>query len=181
MSRLKNVQTLTISAMLTALAIVLGFFKIPISNLIEIHFSFLPLALVGQLFGPVVSGIVGILSDLGSYVVKPTGPFFPGFTISTMVSGLIYGFVLKGKKITVWRAFLSKFLNTIFVSFLLNPLWLSILYGNGFWAIVAARLPGELVMLPINTAMIYLFLKALEAVRLQQRFGLFAGKSYKIK
>lgn len=176
MSKLKNVQILTTSAMLTALAIVLGFFKVPVSNIIEIRFAFLPIALAGQLFGPFVAGIIGILSDVGGYLVKPTGAFFPGFTLSSMLSGILYGLVLRGKKITIWRAFFSKLLNTVFISFLLNPLWLSILYGNGFWAIVSARLVSECILLPVNTAMIYLLLKTLETFHLQKNIGIPSGK-----
>ena len=72
-----NTKTLTVAAMLTAVGIVLGFFKLPINQLIEIRFGSIPIALAGMMFGPGVAGVVGALTDIGGYLVKPTGPFFP--------------------------------------------------------------------------------------------------------
>ena len=45
MKKLMNTKTLTVAAMLTAVGIVLGFFKLPINQLIEIRFGSIPIAL----------------------------------------------------------------------------------------------------------------------------------------
>ena len=84
----RDIHVLTNAGLLTAAAIFLGFFKIPRTDIIEIRFASLPVAIAGYLFGPVIGGAVGALSDLGGYFLKPTGPFFPGFTITSMVSAL---------------------------------------------------------------------------------------------
>ena len=97
MSNLRNTKVLTAAALLTAIGIIAGFFKIPITNLIEIRFASIPIAAAGALFGPGIAAIVGILTDIGGFLVKPTGPYFPGFTISGAVSGLIYGIMLHRK------------------------------------------------------------------------------------
>ena len=94
MRKLMNTKTLTAAAMLSALGIVLGFFKIPINQLIEIRFGALPVEMAGQLFGPAVAGVVGGIVDIGGYLVKPTGPFFPGFTFSSIVGGIIFAISL---------------------------------------------------------------------------------------
>lgn len=52
------------------------------------------------------------------------------------------------------------------MNFLLNSLWLSMLYGNAFTAVIAARTVKELVMFPINTMLLVLVLRAVTAVRL---------------
>ena len=74
MSKLKDVRTLTMTAMLVAIGILLGFFKIPITELIEIRFIALPIAIAGALCGPGLGAVVGILIDVGAFIVKPTGP-----------------------------------------------------------------------------------------------------------
>jgi ECF transporter S component (folate family) len=104
---LRDLHVMTSAALLSAIAIILGFFKIPVTQLIEIRFSMLPVALSGCLFGPVVGGLVGMISDIGGYLVKPTGPFFPGFTITSMVSGVIFGCFLYRQKPGISRILMS--------------------------------------------------------------------------
>ena len=158
MSKLKDLRVLTTAAMLAAIAVVLGFFKIPISNLIELRFQSFPIAISGALFGPAVGAIVGIITDVGGYIVKPTGAFFPGFTISSAITGIIFGLLLKvrsEKLALLGRIALAMTVNMVVTGLLLNTLWLSMLYGNPFNVVFIARLPKELIMLPINIMILY--------------------------
>ena len=161
MSKLKNIKVLTTAAMLSAVAVIFGFFKIPISNIIEIRLQTFPIAIAGALFGPYVGAIVGIIADVGGYIAKPTGAFFPGFTLSSALTGVIFGAFLNVKSsgfTLLWRTFLAVGVNTIVTGLLLNTLWLSILYGNPLSAVFIARLPKEVVMIPINIVILYLAL-----------------------
>lgn len=160
MSNLKNVKTLTLSGMFIALSVVCGFLNLPITQFIEIRFGSLMLAVSGMLLGPAISAVIGALSDIIAFMVKPTGPFFPGFTISAAVSGIIFGFMLHKKELTIWRIFLAECIHTIVVGFILNSLWLSILYNNAFIAVVSSRAVKELIMLPINTILLTLIIKS---------------------
>ncbi len=159
MAKIKDVRVLTISAMMLALATILGFLKVPVTQLIELRFAYLPIACTGLLFGPAVGGIVGALSDILGFIVKPTGPYFPGFTVTAAAAGVIYGAILYGKEVTWQRVAAAHLVRTIVVSFLLNPLWLSLLYGYGFVAVVTARVVKTLVMFPIETALLYFILR----------------------
>ena len=151
---LRDIRVLTSAGLLSAVAIILGFFKIPVTQLIEIRFAMLPIALAGSLFGPVVGGIVGMIADVGGYIVKPTGPFFPGFTITSFISGVIFGIFLYRQKPGVQHILASQIVYTLVCGILLNSLWLSMLYGNGFIPVLTARLVKEMVMIPINTLML---------------------------
>ena len=164
MQKLKNVQVLTISAFLVAIATVLGFFKIPVSEIIEIRFQYLPIAASGFLFGPAIGGIVGMLADILGYIVKPTGAFFPGFTISSIASGLIYGWVLYKKEVTIPRILIAQAIESVVCSLLINSINLSILYGSAFTVILSAKLIKALVMFPIKSVMLYLMLKTIPAM-----------------
>lgn len=160
MSNFKNVKTLTLSGMFIALSVVFGFLNLPITQLIEIRFGSLMLALSGMLLGPGISAVIGALSDIIGFIVKPTGPFFPGFTISAAVSGIIFGFFLHKKELTIWRIFLAECVHTIIVGFILNSLWLSMLYGNAFIAVVSSRALKEIIMLPVNTLLLTTLIKS---------------------
>lgn len=169
MKKLMNTRTLTVAAMLTAVGIVLGFFKLPINQLIEIRFGSIPIALAGMMFGPGVAGVVGALTDIGGYLVKPTGPFFPGFTISGIMSGIIFGVMLHGKKCTLPRIFAAQVVHTFIVGTIMNSYWLSLLYlKNGYLAAIVTRLPKELIMIPVYTVLMYAVLNSLEKVGIKR-------------
>ena len=167
MKKIKDVRTLTTCALLLALATILGFFKIPITQIIEIRFGALPVAVAGAFFGPVIGGIVGGLSDVLAYIVKPTGPFFPGFTISSAIGGVIFGFILysKNRKPTILRIFMAQVAYTIVVGLLINTFNLYFLYGDisagigGYFAYMGTRLLKELIMLPVNTILLTAVIK----------------------
>jgi len=98
-------------------------------------------------------GILGGLSDILCYIVRPTGAFFPGFTLSAILQGVIYGLILKKDQGLV-RILIAQGLDTVLVSLILNPLWLMILYGNGFIAFFTARIIKVLIMFPINVVLL---------------------------
>lgn len=175
MNKLKNVYVLTVCALLVAIATVLGFFKlVVVPELIEIRFAFMPIGMSGMLFGPLVGGIVGALADVLGYLVKPTGPFFPGFTIATAVSGVIYGVFLYRKKVTIPRVMLAQAVESVVVSLLLNSLNLSILYGNGFLAVLTPKIVKAIALYPFKTALLYLVLVAVPRIVPQQMKEAFA-------
>lgn len=150
---MSHTAVLTTSALLVAMSVILGWFKVPVTNLIEIRFQMLPIAVGGMLFGPAVGGVMGAMEDVLSYIVRPTGPFFPGFSISAAVGGVIFGLMLREKP-TVLRIFLTEAVYTAVVSICLNNIWLSILYGNAFLPVMIARLPQSLIMIPVNTVLL---------------------------
>ena len=160
MSKVKDIKVLSTAAMLAAIAIVLGFFKIPLTQVIEIRFGSLPLSVAGFLFGPVVGGIVGAIADVGGYLIRPTGPFFIGFTISSITSGIIFGLMLHKKEVTLTRIIITEVLQMLIVNMLLNTTWLSMLYGKAFIPLVISRIAKELIMLPINCALVTFILKS---------------------
>ncbi len=146
---------LTVSAMLLALSVILGFFKIPLTQTSEIRLQFLPVAIEGVLFGPLYGGILGGLSDILCFIVRPTGAFFPGFTVSAILQGVIYGVVLRRSQ-TVPRIIAAQTIDCILVSLILNPIWLMLLYGNAFIPIFVGRLPKVLIMFPVNVILLSL-------------------------
>lgn len=159
MNKNKTITKLTVNGLLLAVATVLGALKIPITQLIELRFGFLPLAVSASLFGPLTGLVFGGLSDILGYLVRPTGPFFPGFTISAMVSGCLYGLILYRKELKLWRLLLVQLLHSVIVSMGLNTLWLSMLYGKAFIPVLTSRLLKTVLMFPVNTLLLWVVLK----------------------
>ena len=167
---IRKTKSLVTLAVLLALAVVLGFVSVQVTESLRVGFSFLPNAVSGQLFGPVGGMLVGGLADILKYLVKPTGPFFPGFTISGVLGGLIYGLVLYKKPATLPRIILCMTLIAVFVNMLLNTYWLTILYGNAFLVILPARIVSNLISLPVNIILYYLVATLLEKAGIRRQF-----------
>lgn len=165
---LKNLKSMVMAAMLLAIAVVLGFFTLQLTEFIKIGFAYIANEFAGMLFGPVVGSLIGALADVLKYMVNPTGPFFPGFTISGFCGGLIYGVVLYKKPLSIKRIIVANTLVTVLVNLLLNTYWLTLLYGNAYMALLPARIVKQLVMLPIEVILFY------AVARVLVKSGLFA-------
>ena len=87
-------RTLTLTALLTALEIVLSrFLSISAWNT-KIGFAFVPVVIAALLLGPVWAGIAAALADFLGAVLFPVGPYFPGFTLTAFLMGAVYGLFL---------------------------------------------------------------------------------------
>lgn len=168
---LKDLKTLTASAMLLAVAVVLGFYRLQLTEYLRIGFDFIAKELTGMLFGPVVGCFVGGLSDIIAYIIKPVGGFFPGFTISTMAAGTIYGLFLYKRPVSLVRIIAANTTVTILVNLILNTYWLTILYGDAFFALFPARVLKQLIMLPIEIVLYYATAKVLAKANLPGIMG----------
>ncbi|MDR0984049.1 MAG: folate family ECF transporter S component [Ruminococcus sp.] len=92
----KSVYALAVMGLLIGISMVLETFTISLP-MFKINFSFLAVASIGMLFGPVVGIFGGMLSDVLGWVVHPDGPFLPLYTLVGGLQGFIYGYVLYHK------------------------------------------------------------------------------------
>lgn len=160
---LKNAYSLATVAMLLALRIVLGFFAnatLPFfGNTVKISGAFLPIAIAGVMFGPVSAAIVGAAGDILSFIIAPTGMYFPGFTINGLITGLIYGMFFYKSNITIKRVITAWFVNTLCVETFLHAFWLYTLYSGGsgktYYAYLITRLISEAIKLLPEILLIY--------------------------
>lgn len=155
----KNVLMITQLSVLVALEIVLSrFLSISLWNQ-KLGFSFVALAMAGMLYGPTGGAIVGGLSDFIGAILFPIGAYFPGFTLTNAIVGVIFGLFLNGKLIEkrknktlslILYTDISVVLNLFFCTLLLNTMWISILYKTPLRELMATRLIQCLIMIPIE-------------------------------
>lgn len=169
MQKLKDVRTLTTTALLIAIGIVLGLFKIPLTETIQIYFTSIPVALSGFLFGPAIGFITGILVDLGSFIVRPTGPFFPGFTLTAGLNGLLYGMLLYKKQGTVKEIGIAQVAVSLISSWIANSCNLFVMLHTPLAVLLVSRLPKEIIMTPIHGLMVYLGIQAVSQIRKRKK------------
>ena len=162
----KSTRAITGGAMLSALSVILNQFTIFFSQLLRISFTFIAVGMSAMLFGPLLTGALGAITDILKYLVRNDGgAFFLGFTFNEFLRGFLYGLFFYRKRITPLRVFTAQLTVVLVINLLLNPLWLSILYQDAFGALVAMRLAKNAVMLPIDSFLLYFMLKKVAALR----------------
>lgn len=159
---LKSELSIAMCAMLIAASIIFGFFSIQISPSIRIGFAFLPIAIGGYLYGPVIGAILGGATDILNFLIKPTGPFHLGFTLSAILTGFVFGLIYYRKKISIPRVILANVLVNLVINTLLNSYWLIAITGNPYWTLIVRRTPKEIIMLLINCFLYYTVVQTLQ-------------------
>ena len=156
-------RTLTTFAMLIAIEVILSrFLSINAWN-IKIGFGFVPVVIAAILYGPLAGGIVGALSDFIGAVLFPIGTYFPGFTLTSFLMGLVFGLFLYKKQ--GWlQGIAAVGINQFVLSLFLNTLWISILYGSPYGQLLAARVVQCVILTAGQVIGIRVVSRALRAV-----------------
>ena len=161
-----DTKMLVTASILIALNIVLSrFLSINAWNL-KIGFTFVSIFIAGYFYGPVFSTVVAVVADVLGALLFPSGPFFPGFTVTALLTGLLFGVMLH-KKQTKARIIMTVLIDQLVLGLMLNTYWLSILYGTTFGAVVITRIAQCLIMIPVQYVTISLLMKKLPAVKHQ--------------
>ncbi|XFA99669.1 folate family ECF transporter S component [Candidatus Izemoplasma sp. B36] len=128
-----NLRSVIFAGLLVAIGIVLSSILSisypPNSTIIRFGIGYLPLILISIILGPKIGFSAAIIQDILGYFVYiwiygfPAGPFYLGFTLNSILYGVIPGLVynLKIKDINIF-----KYINFVFIL---------ILIGLGVWGI----------------------------------------------
>ena len=154
-----DVKKLIQISLLIAIEIILTRFCSINTPIVRIGFGFLPIAIIGMMYGPLSAGVAYAIGDLLGVALFPTGSFFPGFTITAFLTGIVYGVFLYNKPKT-WPRIIGAVLTVCLVINLgLDTLWLSILMGKGYIALLPTRIMKAVLMIPVQTFIIVIIWK----------------------
>ena len=159
-----NTKMLVTAAILIAMQIILSrFLSINAWNL-KIGFAFVAIFAAAYFYGPAFSVTVAVISDVLGALLFPSGSFFPGFTVTALLAGLLYGCLLY-KKQTPGRIIMTVLVDQLILGLVVNTYWLSILYGTTFGAVVITRIFQCMIMIPVQYVTISLLMKKLPALK----------------
>jgi ECF transporter S component (folate family) len=147
-------RTLVTLSLLLALEVVLTRMLSINTSFLRIGFAFLPLAVAGYLYGIIPAAVMAALADLLGMLLFPSGTFFPGFTLSALLTGGLYGLFLHGRPVTWLRVLLVSVIIALVVDVSLNTIWLSILLDKAAVVLLPPRLVKAGLMLPIQVLLI---------------------------
>lgn len=171
-----TLRQLTVSALLIALDVVFSRVLAINTPLMKIGLGFAAVAVAAMLYGPAWAALTAALGDLIGALLFPTGAYFPGFTATAALTGLIFGLFLYRREKSWLRAFLAALCNCLLVTLLLNTLMIAVFFRSSpaelagadfvrfmeltsLKALLAARIPQFFIMLAVQT----LVLAALQA------------------
>ena len=159
-----DTHLLTTLALLTALEIVLSrFLSINAWNL-KIGFNFVPIAMAAMLFGPAPAAAVAAVADVIGAILFPSGPFFPGFTLTAFLTGLVLGLFLREKQ-TPLRVAGAVLINQLVLGLLLNTFWISVLYGSAYIPLLVTRIGQCAILIPVQFVVILVLRRAMTEIR----------------
>ena len=158
------------SALMIALCIVLAQVpSVPLFGGAKVTWGFLARSVCAWVCGPVLGLLFAFAEDILSFFLTGGGgyPFFPGYTLTTMLGVLTYALFLYRAPLRVWRIFCAKLVTNV-QNVVLGALWIAILNSNGrfsleaWYASASLSAVKNLIMLPVQTVLLVLLLRALQ-------------------
>lgn len=160
----KNLRLIVTGGLLVALDVVCTrflFFYTP-GAVDRISLQFLPNALAGLLFGPVWGMAICVLGDTVGMIINSGGmSFMPLITMACGARGIIYGLILHRKPVSFMRSVIAVGAVTAIVELGLMPLFLSILYGRAWSAILIGKLFTRVLTIPAYGAVLYVVARSM--------------------
>ncbi len=129
-----------------------------IGNQIEVSLKFIPVFVMGALFGPVFAGITSLLGDILSVILFPVGPPIIGMFATEFLSGFFYGvFFYRNRAMSV--SYVIRMLLCVAVQFVLSIILNSFFlvdagYFSSMAAAVAYRFPASFAKIFLQAAVI---------------------------
>ncbi len=168
----KKTRSLALAAVFAALGTALAglFIPLPVLGTQRVYFHFLVYALGAMLYGPLMGAAVGVVGDLAGVIFFPSGAYFFGYTVTAAVCGFLYGLFFYRARLSIARIALCKLTVNLLANTALNSLWSVILAGSGYFILFFARLPKNLILLPLEVLLLCVVCRAFVPVLRKERF-----------
>lgn len=163
-SEFRNTKMLVFAALMIAVRVALKSVSIPVAADLRIGVGFLVNAFGAMTFGPVVAIAAAAVSDTLGALLFPTGAYFFPFIFTEIAGSLIFALFLYRTKITVTKIIWSRFCIDFFVNIVLQTpimyLYYQMMLGKPYAILNLERIVKNLVMLPIESVLLTVFLGA---------------------
>ncbi len=154
-----RINFISLFAIFLAIDLVVGAIFFEIAPGLRIYISFLTKMLTCLILKPKDALIFGIISDLLGVIIRPSGAFFVGYTLTSALVCLIYSIFLNKLKPTLINMILAKSIVNIVIHGFLNSYWTYLLYNKAartYLFIVFRSLGKNIILLPLEIAAFYL-------------------------
>lgn len=151
---MENTKKIAISAMLIAFDVIFTRVFALNTPLAKLGLGFAAVAVCAMLYGPWWAAGTSALGDLIGSLLFPTGAYFPGFSVTAAMTGVIFGLALYGRRARFADCFFAALANQAIVTLLLNTAMISLVFGPPFMPLLVTRLAQFGVMTAVQTLVI---------------------------
>ncbi len=156
-----NTKKLLYLALFLATELVLSRFLSIQTPIVKIGFAFLPIAMSAVMFGPFWAAACAGCADFLGAILFPVGPYFPGFTLTAILTGLVYGIFLY--KNSSWaRVIIAVLIISLVLNLCLDTLWLHMLFGESYFVLLPTRILKSVIMAPVQILVVRLVVTRLK-------------------
>ena len=164
-----QLKMLVFAALMVAMARALSLIpSIPIAHT-RMSFGFLARALCALVCGPVMGLVYGFVEDILGFVLQPSGQFFIGYTLSTMLGMLVYALCFYRARISMFRLLLANLIVNVLINAALGTVWTVMTMGGNYWILFLGSLAKNLVTIIPKSVLLYILFQAL--LPILQRMG----------
>ena len=156
----KSIRFLTITAMMTALSVVVERFIVPTfqGQPFRIDFGNIPILVCAFVCGPLYGALCGVLGDIIGCFFNSYAPFLP-LTLSPFIVGFLPGlFSAKHKKLKVFFAMVL--VAYVAAEILWTPYGLSLMKGTPYSAEFVINLPAATLQTVVDPLIVFLIIKS---------------------
>ena len=147
---MSSLKLLVFAALMVAVTRALSMIPgIPIAHT-KLTWGFLSRSLCALVCGPVMGLVFGFVEDILGFILHPTGDFFPGYTLSTMVGVLVYAL-----------CFFRRRINVVLVNAGLGSIWSTVVRGGVYWGWFIPSMAKNMVTILPKAAVLYFLFQAL--------------------
>lgn len=151
-------------AMFLALGIALNQPYIQVGENLKIYFYFIVNMIFASIFPLSDVLIYAALEDILSYFLfQSMYPFFPGYTLTAIISCLIYWLFLH-KEVNLKNIIICKSIVNLIINVFLGSLWSAMLYSKGYIYYASKSLIKNSLMLPIEIIIFYYVYKLVKPI-----------------
>ena len=154
-----NTKILVNISLLIAMEVILRRFLSIATPIATIGFGFVPIAVCAIMYGPLLAGLAAAVSDIIGATLFPIGTFFPGFTLSAALTGIVFGLFLHKRSGNLLQLLCAASVNCLGVSLLITTYWVAVIRGTPYMVTLATRILPSFIMLLIQFTVLRLLQK----------------------
>ena len=156
-----STKKIALLGILLALNVAISTYFFPVGENLRIYFTFLINMLIANIYDYPTVFIYAIIEDLVSFFVYPTGTFFLGYTLTSVLSLTLY-YIFLHKEVNLKNVILAKTSVNIFANILLNSLWSKMLFGKAYIYYLSKSVIKNILMIPIEVILFLAFYKLIK-------------------